>query len=159
MQNSRDTSLTRMPGYRDRIVHISQAPWEGGMNLDMPPTVIERLGKRGQKAGDVLQNRPPGWWADHRWVRYRSIMALLEDFLEHYEHGYSDPAPPTMAEMIVRPKGADPQSYPLRDDERQFAKDVTDALVVLCRYWKDQDGSFRTRAPRPEAEIQVGPKY
>ncbi len=160
MQNWRDTSLSRMPGYRDRIIHISQAPWEGGMNLHMPPSVIKRLGDRGRTAGDVLLNLPPGWWDDHRWVRYRSIMSLLEDFLEHYEKGYADNSSRSMAGMIVRPACADPQSYRLKDDrERQFAKDVTDALIGLCRYWKAQDGSFQDHAPRPEPEIQIGPKY
>ena len=40
MQNWVDNQQTRVPGYRDRIVHISHTDNEGGMNLAMPPEVL-----------------------------------------------------------------------------------------------------------------------
>jgi len=35
MQNGMDNMLSKAPGYRDRIVHISHTKDEGGLNLDM----------------------------------------------------------------------------------------------------------------------------
>ena len=57
MQNHVDATLTHQPGYRDRIVHVHTAPDEGGMNLAMPPDVIEALTLRGQAAGRALVER------------------------------------------------------------------------------------------------------
>ena len=76
MQNRVDATLTHQPGYRDRIVHVHTAPDECGMNLAMPPDVIEALTRRGQAAGRALVERfaetpgtAPGLsWDNHRWV-------------------------------------------------------------------------------------------
>ena len=54
MQNHVDSALTHQPGYRDRIVHVHSAPDEGGMNLTMPPEVIQVLTRRGQEAAKLL---------------------------------------------------------------------------------------------------------
>ena len=51
MQNHVDATLTHQPGYRDRIVRVHTAHDEGGMNLAMPPRVIDALTLRGQAAG------------------------------------------------------------------------------------------------------------
>jgi hypothetical protein len=52
-----------MPGYRDRVVHVKLAEDEGGLNLSMPPKIIEALGERGELAGNclpvVLRRRRP----------------------------------------------------------------------------------------------------
>ena len=57
-RNWRDNLQMSAPGYRDRVVHIGLDPEkEGGMNLDMPGTVINDLTKRGQQAGRALLSR------------------------------------------------------------------------------------------------------
>ena len=43
MQCWNDNLTILHPGYRDRIVHISHTDDEGGMNLNMPRQIIERL--------------------------------------------------------------------------------------------------------------------
>ena len=40
MQNWVDNAQMRLPGYRDRVVHVLLAEDEGGMNLAMSPTLI-----------------------------------------------------------------------------------------------------------------------
>ncbi|HWC19567.1 MAG TPA: patatin-like phospholipase family protein [Terriglobales bacterium] len=50
MQNWRDNIQAIAAGYRDRIVHISLRPNEGGLNLNMPPELITSLGNRGRFA-------------------------------------------------------------------------------------------------------------
>ena len=67
----------RVPGYRDRIAHVSMSDEEGGMNLTMPQERIEALTRRGQAAARRLRDAytppyPEGAkinWDNHRWVR------------------------------------------------------------------------------------------
>jgi predicted acylesterase/phospholipase RssA len=92
MQNRVDTSLARLPGYRDRIVHVHTDPSEGGMNLTMPPEVIDALTRRGQEAARQLVHRfaeTPGTdaglsWDSHRWVRYRTALTALAEQLDAF---------------------------------------------------------------------------
>lgn len=53
MQNWRDNLQMPVPGYRDRIVHISHSDREGGLNLKMDADVIKTMIKRGERAGDT----------------------------------------------------------------------------------------------------------
>ena len=56
-RNWGDTELMAMPGYRDRVVHVKLAEDEGGLNLSMPPQIINALGERGELAGKLLAGR------------------------------------------------------------------------------------------------------
>jgi hypothetical protein len=82
MQNWVDNAQMRMPGYRDRIVTIYLAAREGGMNLQMDGELIDSLGERGRQAAELLVARyaddGAAGWHNHRWVRHRSLMAMLE---------------------------------------------------------------------------------
>lgn len=97
MQNWVDNTQIRVPGYRDRIVHISHSHEEGGMNLTMPPETLAKLTERGRNAGRRLVDyytNPPGApvpdddlaegegervvsWENHRWVRLRTSLSLV----------------------------------------------------------------------------------
>src|SRR5262249_11528617 len=57
MQNWVDNTQLRVPGYRDRVAHIFHRADEGGLNLNMPPAVIDRLSRRGGAAGTVLREQ------------------------------------------------------------------------------------------------------
>ena len=46
-----------MPGYRDRVVHVSVGDDEGGLNLNMAEPSIRRLSARGVFAGKELVHR------------------------------------------------------------------------------------------------------
>src|SRR5439155_14408384 len=76
MQTRADEAQMHVPGYRDRIVHVSLADDEGGMKLTMAPATISALTERGRCAAQRLVEaftRPPGdgaiSWDNHRWVR------------------------------------------------------------------------------------------
>lgn len=86
LQNWSDNDQTRVPGYRDRVVHVSHGSDEGGLNLSMPPDRIARLSERGRLAAVDLESafahpRPPDGvvtgWRNHKWIRLRSSLALL----------------------------------------------------------------------------------
>jgi predicted acylesterase/phospholipase RssA len=90
MQNWNDNTATRMPGVRDRVVHVRLNPEEGGLNLNMPPDLIKSLGGYGTQAGACLRSKfvPPegsttlaASWREHRWVRFNVLIAGLREKL------------------------------------------------------------------------------
>lgn len=102
MQNWVDNQQTRVPGYRDRIIHISHGEDEGGMNLAMPPAVLRRLAERGRCSGRRLvefYTTPPDApgsgkrvvsWENHRWIRLRTSLSLMSSTLSTMARGYTD---------------------------------------------------------------------
>ncbi len=111
MQNWADNAQLQVPGFRDRVAHISHDESEGGMNLDMPSATLHALSERGRSAGARLahfytQEPTPGesvdclrdgeppqlrrvGWSNHRWVRMRSTLAMLERTLRGLHAGYA----------------------------------------------------------------------
>jgi predicted acylesterase/phospholipase RssA len=97
MQNWRDNSQARLPGYHERIVRIRMAPGEGGLNLAMDKDQVDLLTRHGRRAGDLLvaafhgeseQPEKTPMWRLSRFARYRTTMANLEEFLIAYHTGY-----------------------------------------------------------------------
>jgi predicted acylesterase/phospholipase RssA len=90
MQGWSDSTQLGAPGFRDRVVHVRLTRDEGGMNLRMHPDLIRRVAARGTEAARVLIahyahcDPPPNivtGWRNHRWVRYRVAMRLIEQSL------------------------------------------------------------------------------
>jgi predicted acylesterase/phospholipase RssA len=77
-QNYRDTMQSMLAGYRERIVEIKLNDTEGGLNLNMPPEVINVLKELGSTAGEQLCNFK---FDHHQWVRLKTMMGLLESQL------------------------------------------------------------------------------
>ena len=172
-RNWADAELMAMPGYRDRIVHVMLSKDEGGMNLNMPKEIIDRVGARGEKAGELLAARfasPPLLdpqsnepvvltWDNHRWIRYRSLMAGLELLLKQMRKawgaGYS--------ELLNRPIAEEP-SYKFRNDaQREFAREATEYALAAADKWTGEttfdrhDGSAQGRSPRPKPALRMKP--
>jgi Patatin-like phospholipase len=152
MQNWVDNTQMRLPGYRDRVVHVYLDPDEGGLNLAMPPELIQVLMKRGKAAGDKLAGFD---WGGHRWTRYITAMSQLEGRLERmdevYENGFRD----FLEQRDSRQK---PYNHPLA--WKRFALAATDALMVAVKGWKNDPSGYHLAddAPRPEPELRIGPK-
>ena len=169
MQNWMDNAQSTVPGYRDRIVHIRHSKDEGGMNLVMPPQVIEALTDRGRRAGAMLAERfgpePPSdvelTWLNHRWVRYRSTMALLDAALSSFTRAYRSPdLQPSYAELVRRDRSTPPASYRWpRSGDAEVAGLMTDELIALARAWADNPTIFGTDAPRPRPELRIVPRF
>jgi hypothetical protein len=174
MQNWTDNTQLRVPGYRDRVAHVYHTHAEGGINLSMPACRIEALTERGRIAGERLAARfsltpPPGealTWDNHRWVRYRTTMALVQDALYRFRRAWQDLSAPgdglypakgdrSYDELLaLDPKNA--PSYPL-DGQHDFAVAETANLVSLSAGW-DAGGDFAMDAPRPRPELRVRPR-
>lgn len=85
MQNWRDEIQFPYPGFKDRIVQISQRTTEGGLNLDMPAQSIEALGNAGAMAAQRLIDRfhPTGaqggeGWKHHQTVRLATFLGTMQ---------------------------------------------------------------------------------
>ena len=169
MQNWMDNSQSTVPGYRDRIVHIRHSKDEGGLNLDMPPGAIEALSDRGRRAGEMLAGRfgphPPAdvelTWLNHRWVRYRSTMALLDAALSSYAQAYRSPGlQPSYAELVRRDPGTPPPSYRWRRaGDAEVAGQMTDELIALTEAWAKNPTILAVDAPRPRPELRIVPRF
>ncbi len=191
MQNWMDNAQARVPGYRDRIVLVKHTAEEGGMNLNMDEEKIEGLVERGRRAGEFLvgrfANNPSTnegdtmGWENHRWLRYRSLMALVEEMVVGIARGYDwvperELARPYAALLSV----ADLPSYAWCSvGQRSRAAELTGALLEISRDWghlsdpvpsevapidlslqaRDDafngDRPFSCRAPRPRPAMRI----
>jgi len=160
MQNWRDNMESRMPGYRNRIVHISQRDDEGGLNLDMGADEIARLSERGRRAGSKLNDEFN--WNNHAWVRYRSYLAALEVNLDQFANALLDPAPQDQAVWATirgRSDAPEPPSYPWGSSRQAaFALDMNQALVDLAASAGPARQTVSAGAPKPEPELRLTPK-
>ena len=172
MQNRVDEAQMRVPGYRDRVVHVSTSPVEGGMNLNMPPPVINALTARGREAARRLIKRfgePPEnpgdlSWDSHRWTRYRSSIAAVSALLGALKNGYQEPPEladdRTYAELVARRSGEHPTAYEFeRQAQRQLATDFTKDLVTAAEAAERARPEVLSEgAPRPEPEARIVPR-
>lgn len=148
MQNWMDNAQTRVPGYRDRIVLVKHTKEEGGLNLDMPKDRITALARRGMHAGRFLvrrfsgeSERNPGdqlSWDTHRWVRFRSLMPLVEDLNASLLKGYRWPSPvgtESYGEVIGGPQ----VDYSWNDEQRGRVLDLSERAMELATMWINPD--------------------
>jgi len=175
-RNWADTELMAMPAYRDRIVHVRLAENEGGLNLNMPSTLIEGLGDRGEAAGELLATRfgpDPDrsidlTWDNHRWVRFRSFMAAFEDVVRRlratWEDAHKQEPWRSYEGLLSRDADDEPSSYPLeRPDQFDFASAKVDELIKLFedgtsdRTFDRGNSSKEGRSPRPKPVLRMMP--
>jgi predicted acylesterase/phospholipase RssA len=181
-RNWADTELMALPGYRERVVHVQLAEHEGGMNLNMGSDLIEEIGARGERAGELLAARygpnpekdPQSGddialtWDNHRWIRYRATMAAFEDLARRFRKTWGDAAKqkPWRGYEALLDRGSKdtPTSYPLqRPDQQNFASEATRAFVELVSRWQpDQtfdrgEDSSQGRSPRPKPALRMMP--
>jgi predicted acylesterase/phospholipase RssA len=170
MQNWSDNTLLKVPGYRDRVVHVSLAENEGGMNLDMPSPLITELGRRGRAAARLLARDLQGMprddgaavevtWENHRWVRLRTFLALLERELVRLRRAlaHREPGDRSYTDLVGRGDNDPPASYRLSARARQEAAAALADLEELAEKWP-REIDFSGGAPRPNPELRVRPR-
>lgn len=168
MQNWQDNTQMKMPGYRDRVAHVGLGPDEGGMNLAMPPERIAALSARGKKAGEELSARfSPGGahklnWENHRWVRFRSTMATLEEMFGRLAKKLDPAVPPAQPgdlHYIQLVAKKDPVSYDWkRVDQHARAVEAAEDLRKLSAAWAAAAQRLAEGAPHPTPELRARPK-
>jgi hypothetical protein len=159
MKDWRDNLQTRLPGYRNRIVHICLRKEEGGLNLTMPPELIKDLTERGAMAGVAL--RDEFRWPEHIWARYRTTMCSLEQYLQGLSRAYGYPFPEDLRirEWLTGTSVEATPGYPWKNDgEKAFAAAETLKLATLVEGWEDK-GSFCASAPKSKPELRIQPRF
>ncbi len=175
MQNWSDQEQMRVPGYRDRIVHVNLAADEGGLNLNMDKQKINDLSLRGREAAQELAKRfDPQQadehvlnWANHRWVRYRALMNSLEQLLKQMKRAFDTVPLPSAGvsylDLIERPEGSDPKSYPFANQrQRRFAISRTQRLMKEIAGWQHNYMTFgpigkNGGPPKPTPKLRMMP--
>ena len=152
MQNWVDNTQMRLPGYRDRVIHVHLTDDEGGMNLEMPDERIRALALRGQAAGRKLRTEFD--WDGHRWTRYLVAMSQLDQKLGAmkgvYDGGFAgfladhDPAEGRYAQRTAGWK--------------QFSLDAMRGLMDLVDRWRRGKPSFQDNPPHPEPDLRIMPR-
>jgi predicted acylesterase/phospholipase RssA len=160
MQNWRDNVQTRVPGYRDRIVHVNHADDEGGFNLEMDRDAVLRLARRGEAAGERLRSRfdpdasePSALgWETHRWTRYRSTMSLVVTLLDELRSAWTEESKDPFPEVVTRPHDNYQWSQPAHFET---ARQATDELLAVAAKYKRL---FQNGAPKPTPDLRIVPK-
>lgn len=161
-RNWQDSSHLDQPGYRDRVVQVLQTKIEGGLNLHMDSSTIDRLAERGRTAATVIieqfteprypaRNPVATGWDNHRWVRYRALLSVLPEWLRSYERG--------QAALDIELSA--PPSYRLKVAERALASHITGALDDVARVVSGADPDVvdgLTSAPRPKGLLRRIPQ-
>jgi hypothetical protein len=157
MQSWHDNLAARMPGYRNRIVHVTERPDEGGLNLSMPPEVIARLSDRGRRAGQVLCTEFN--FVNHVWVRYRSYVAALWTHLRAFGFAYDHPVLQDEAAWQFIKGAAPPPPFP---SYRLAAANAEELAKLTARFVEAINTTPEPRAvdesPRPRPELRVTPR-
>ena len=168
-RNWTDSLQAMVPGYRDRIAHIYLTKKEGGLNLNMPTDVVQGIAGYGEQAAEKLADHflrgidngkpTPMTWDNHRWIRYRSTMEVLAEFLSKFAASLRDPEPGdrTYSELVKREAGELPNSYRFTGEQREFARDATRQVGDLGQEMGDYDLS--EGAPRPKPGLRVRPQF
>jgi hypothetical protein len=157
MQNWRDEIQFPYPGYRDRIVQISQLPEEGGLNLKMPKERIDALSGAGECAGERLVERfhpesaapTRGGWENHEQIRLRTFLAVVEDVVMHPRV-----ADTRWDDVVERCK----ERGHYNKAEADLALQVLGALRDLGGRINGSHLSLQRKAPRPRARMRIAPR-
>jgi predicted acylesterase/phospholipase RssA len=157
MQNWRDEILFPYPGYRDRIVQVSQLKDEGGLNLDMPDRHIANLSAAGRAAATRLIERfyaPPTetseGWRNHRQIRLRAFLGVIERLAEDIE------ASMAVGRWDEALDGIATHDY--MQAHRELAVQCLKQLAELAATLRMADASLEDRAPKPRATLRIAPR-
>ena len=159
MQNWRDEIQFPYPGYRDRIVQISQRRDEGGLNLNMPRANIDALSDAGECAAERLAARfhpdsqaaERGGWPNHEQLRLRTFLALAEELARHpriQDHHWDD--------VVAQLSHSDLGDYDA--DQIRLAQDALVTLRELGERAAKSGVTLTDKAPKPRPTLRIAPR-
>lgn len=131
-RNWHDATQAELPGFRDRVCHIRLSKEEGGLNLDMDENTIRVLMARGTEAGEKITELFRWDW--HRFVRYLTLMQVLQRSLRASRDGFDDFEPALSAGHLPTETG-----YGTGHDDPwcQQAARATNGLIGTAWSWGD----------------------
>ncbi len=158
----RDNLQAVAPGYRDRIASVQLCPDEGGLNLNMPDSLIEDLTARGQLCGQMLKGFD---FSQHAFTRYRIALSGLEEYLLGMDRGYQNPVAQDEEgwEYIKAEKIPPHYHWPKESSLAQDAAKAIDQIHELLVLWEGGTSADHTRfsnkAPKPKSTLQSRPDF
>jgi predicted acylesterase/phospholipase RssA len=159
-RNWRDNMQAELPGYRDRICQIRLTGEEGGLNLNMPAEIVERLVTRGAEAGAEVTNPDSFDWNKHRITRFQTMMQMLQQSLGPLGFGrpgvYQGEHPGRIAFHAVVREWEQAGRTPVPPDLPWWmtAIPASDAVYELVETWPDFDAD----APTPKPTLRIVPR-
>jgi predicted acylesterase/phospholipase RssA len=163
MQNWSDNSLSRLPGYRDRICPVPLSKDEGGLNLNMPKQRIDALTARGSAAGEELIARfsiaPTELqmnWNNHRWIRMRSSLASLETILTQIDSACAQPngGDIDFESWVAAIPPAKAPSYGWERPQQNVALKMIEGMRQIIAECKNVGVNIMDGSPRPRSELR-----
>ncbi len=161
-----DNQQAKVPGFRDRIAHLQLAPEEGGLNLTMPARLIQALSDRGAAAGRKLAEKFDARdrsaftpFDNHRWIRMRSLLPLLEKMALDVRAAVATPSQSgerPYAELLAN-SAEEGRSYRLSVSQKDAAIWLVQHLAEIDTELQQRSVSFEPHAPRPEPVLKVSP--
>jgi predicted acylesterase/phospholipase RssA len=170
MMNWNDNTLSKIPGYRDRIVRVRLREDEGGMNLNIGDEKIEILSNLGDFAAEEIlerfvHERPVGpddevmGWENHRWVRLRSLVAILEQAIPELREVVETEVPgaPRYKEQVSAAMTRSPDQQPFGDVAQvALVLDAIEGLSAVANLLQ-RTPETRSTAPQPLPALRVRP--
>ncbi|HKY12630.1 MAG TPA: hypothetical protein VJL85_04740 [Gaiellaceae bacterium] len=159
-RNWRDSLQAELPGYRDRICQIRLTGEEGGLNLNMPADVVQRLIERGAEAGAEVTNPASFDWNMHRITRFQTMMQMLQQSLGPLGFGrpgvYQGEFPGRTAFHTVVREWQDTGETPVPPALEWWLRAIpaSDAVYQLVEAWPDFDAD----APTPKPTLRIVPR-
>jgi hypothetical protein len=151
-----DNLQSTLAGSRDRIVHVYLKPDEGGLNIAMPPKLVEVLAGYGACAGRRL--RDDFDLDEHRWRRFLVAMDRFNQTMNELFESYDGRSGSTdsFATFLARyPEHA--ESYKQAARDAALLRSRVDDLVGVARKWSETKippDDF----PRPPTDLRVTPR-
>lgn len=129
-----DSLQSVLTGYRERIVTVALKAEEGGMNLEMPASVIDLLTGFGGEAGATVLEEFD--LKEHRWRRFLTELPLIEDLLIDYARHWDapEPGPGDLSYPDLLADAANRNAYALKKaNQRQALLKRAERLAALGR--------------------------
>ncbi|MGH8640303.1 MAG: patatin-like phospholipase family protein [Burkholderiales bacterium] len=153
MQNYRDNTQAALASYRERVVQVRLRPDEGGFNLAMGKTVIEGVVRKGQSAGEKLDQEFN--MEHHQWGRLRVLVSELDEKFRTIRGDKRD----VDFEALLK-KQQDDAGYPFCQPDAAWCQEVRarlQALRTAMDQWQAQPQNVRLDAGAPPPVLRVTP--
>nr|WP_256210512.1 patatin-like phospholipase family protein [Nitrosospira multiformis] len=159
-RNWNDNTLTRMPGVRERVVHIYlDSKKEGGLNLNMPKKTIKQLVGRGKRAANEIVRRYvnksfPGNgvmmdFENHAWVRLNTFVDMFSAHIPELKRALDKKQRRVDYHKLIHTAGARVKGqYPLTDP-KDIARLIKFINVLSSLPNKFKDGTIVQDTVRP----------
>lgn len=162
----RDSLQRRLPGFRERMVHVGLPPDAGGLHLAMKPEVIRTLAGLGVDAARLLQRdfatpRTAGQanaWERHRWTRARTSLSALRQHLQAFV-GRLGAGAPRYDELL---RTATPAQHPFdgelaREQALALAEGARELMHTLDA--TPPADAMDRNAPEPQPALHLSPPW